>query len=1113
MPSTQSRHRTGGLLGCVLMILLVGGLRTAHGQMSFLKSSQDYELSDVMAEADEFVRLDAYWEAYATSPDGDRQLVGYVFLSDDLVEIPAYSGKSMNTLIGLDLDAAITGIKIVQHSEPIVLLGLKEGVIYAFGDQYVGKSIRERIIISGVPREGYTAIDAITGATVTAIAGNATILEASRLVAKQTGLVKGAAISNRILRTDFVEKSWNALVAEGSIANLVVTPQDVSDEGDEPVVDLWFTILNPPTIGINLLGEHQAKLMEERVAQGHAAVFIGSRGSISFKGSGFARGGIFDRFSLEQGGDVFICKDVDYINVTRLDDDMAPQFEEGGIFFVGGSFDPTADFTFHLTIPFRVNDVRSYATFSEPFHLPGEYVEEEVPYWKMRWQAEVVTLIAFLLFVASVVLQFLFRMQLARRQQLLHPIRIFTWSVAAIVVGLGWKAQPSTTQMLTFFTSAIEGRFPAEIYLSEPMIFLFWCIIVLSTPLWGRGFFCGTLCPYGGLLEVLRLPYEKLVPKSRRKAIDEWTPPTNLRRLKYVVLVVVLAVSVVSLTAAEVLAEVEPFKTFILRLVRPQMFVLYFVAVTLASVVWARGFCRFVCPLGAALALPFGRPLVKLDRYDHCGTCRICEHECLPRAITREGDIDLRECFQCWDCQDTMQNTARCPVLINPEATRKSDLAKVAKATTTTSVLFLFLAAGPAFASTWTVSQPADSLQSVVNSAALGDTVKVAAGIYPGQLLVREGLVILGDEGAILDGGGQGHVVMIDESEVTFSGFTVRASGDDMENADAGIWVSQESSGVRILHNTIIDCRFGIWINGSPTIEIVGNTVKGRAHLDKNSRGDGIHFWDTHGAIVTDNYIVDARDGIYMELSTECQILRNDIRRSRYSIHTMWCDRSTYNDNVASENLVGLALMFSKGLEAVGNTVHNNATHGLLLIQVTRSVARDNRVIGNTKGMFVYNSLYNTIEGNLIANNSLGIHYWAGSEDNAITNNSLVQNKIQVKFVAAKDQTWAGNFWTDYTGWDGNGDGHGDTAYRSHTLVDALLWEFPAAKLLLASPAFQVLAGAERTFPVLSAPKVIDPTPLMHPTIKNWREVLAQYPPLPQNYYGTLQKLPHIPGG
>ena len=78
--------------------------------------------------------------------------------------------------------------------------------------------------------------------------------------------------------------------------------------------------------------------------------------------------------------------------------------------------------------------------------------------------------------------------------------------------------------------------------------------------------------------------------------------------------------------------------------------------------------------------------------------------------------------------------------------------------------------------------------------------------------------------------------------------------------------------------------------------------------------------------------------------------------------------------------------------------------------------------------------------------------------------------------------------------------------------MDALLWKYPHSKLLLASPAFQLLAVAEREFPVITVPKAVDPSPLMSPSQPDWAERLERYPARPAQYYMEMDKLPHIPG-
>ena len=1075
---------------------------SVHAQMLFGEKSYEYAPADVLPGAANVVRQDTYWEARGRGDDP----IGYVFLTDDLVEVPGYSGHTLNTLVGLDAAGKITGVKIVHHSEPIVLIGLDEKVIHDFVAQYPGRDIRDRIIISNTPKPGYVAVDGISGATVTAMAENATILAAGRKVGRAVGIVQAAEIRNRLPSMVFQPLDWAALVKRGALGRLVVQPEALHQEGDGPALDLHFAVLDPAAIGQNLLGERYYQIVQERLqGQGGCALFIAASGSASFKGAGFARGGIFDRFSLEQGGDLFVFQDLDYLNHTDLEVDGGPAFREGGIFFLKNpAFDPTRPFTFHLTLPYRVGDRKEYATFLGDYALPAAFVEEEVPFWVSRWREIRGTAAAFGLFLSGVAVLFLLRPRLLPYRKWIHR------AVAVVAVGwVGWllKAQPSTTQILTPANSAVHGKFPCEVFLSEPLIFLFWIAILLSLPLWGRGFFCGWLCPYGALLELLASLWHKVAPRRLQRRIDRWDPP-YLRYGKYAFFLVIFAVALVNLPLAEMLDEVEPFKTFILHLARPSHFVAYFAVVTLASMVVYRGFCRFLCPLGGALAIPSLKPFLPLKRYEQCATCKICYKGCEPKAIARDtGRIDYHECLQCWDCQNTGEDVTLCPELI---LARKEGRAPRRMAALL--VIGLLVTASSAAAHTWTVTPEGPSLPETIAASTDGDTIQLAAGVYLGGIVIDKRLTLTGVEGAIIDGGGHGHVVAVRASEVTVEGLTLRGSGSDPESSDAGIWVAQEAANVRLLHNRIEGCWFGIWIHGSDHPTLIGNRIAGRRELPSNDRGDGIHLWDVTGAVVRDNTVLDSRDGIYMELSHDCRVVGNTIRRSRYSVHTMWCDGSTYDDNIASENLVGLALMFSKRIEARRNTLYDNRTHGILLVQVTRSVAEDNRIIANTKGLFVYNSLYNQIRHNLVARNHLGMHYWGGSEDNEVADNAFVDNQIQVKFVAARDQSWDGNYWSDYAGWDLDGNGRGDAPYLSNTLVDTLLWKYPAARFLLTSPAFQLLAAAEREFPVIAVPKGMDHAPRIGLDHPEWQSALDRYPVASHAYYGDLSKLPHIPG-
>ncbi len=420
-------------------------------------------------------------------------------------------------------------------------------------------------------------------------------------------------------------------------------------------------------------------------------------------------------------------------------------------------------------------------------------------------------------------------------------------------------------------------------------------------------------------------------------------------------------------------------------------------------------------------------------------------------------------------------------------------------------------APAPVEAKVWTVS-PGTSITAAIEQTSDGDVVEVLAGTYRENVLVETSIILRAQGEVVVDGGGVGHVIAVTAAGARVEGFRLQGCGLEKDLAPAGVWLGQDAAAAQVVGNHISGCRFGVWLHGPVGAVVEDNEIHGILEFSEEDRGDCIHLWSADEFQISNNRVSHCRDGIYLELSHDGEIADNEVTKSRYAIHTMWCDRSKYVGNTLSDNLVGLALMFSSRVSALDNTLHANRTHGLLMVQVTHGKAIGNRAVGNTKGFFLYNSLYNEVSGNLLARNHLGLHYWGGSEENRIAENAFIENQIQVEFVAARDQDWAGNYWSDYDGWDVDADGVGEVPYRSNTLVDALLYKYPAAKLLLTSPAFQVLALAERELPVIRVPKAVDERPLMEPSMTDWQETLLALPAEPSRYFGDIQKLPHLPG-
>jgi NosR/NirI family nitrous oxide reductase transcriptional regulator len=323
-----------------------------------------------------------YVEAYKTkAADGNegRVLVGYVFLSTDILDIPGYSGKPLVTLMGMDAKGVITGVKILRHGESILLVGLPESELNKFIEQYVGKFVGDRIEI-GASRENRIGVDAISGATVTAIAQNQVILRSAYEVAKQVGIIKTKPRPAAKFTPIDERLPWSALLKQGLVQRLKVEPRDVGTArvGGEPYIDMYFGYLNVPTVGKSILGEHGYRRLMADLNPTEHALFIIASGSGTFKGSGFVRGGIYERIQVVQDLETFTFRDTDYFNLYSIEAPGAPVYRESGVFVIrGGNFSPA----YPWSLVFLANKVdretgaKTFVNFEREYWLPDRYLE------------------------------------------------------------------------------------------------------------------------------------------------------------------------------------------------------------------------------------------------------------------------------------------------------------------------------------------------------------------------------------------------------------------------------------------------------------------------------------------------------------------------------------------------------------------------------------------------------------------------------------------------------------------------------------------------------------------------------------------------------------------
>lgn len=631
-----------------------------------------------------------YVEAYGTDEKGQPRLLGYVMLSTDITDTPAYSGKPVITLIGMDLKGRFVGVKVLKHSEPILLLGIPESALVKFNAQYLGKFVGDKVEVGqSRPDEGVVGIDAISGATVTVIAQNQVMMTSGAAIARQTGILAPTVRAPAKFTDTGRTLDWPALVKEGAVGHLLISPEQVGlPRASEPFIELWFGALNAPDIGRSLLGKSGWDSLMSQLKPGEQAIFIiRTAGKESFKGSGFVRGGIYDRVQVRQGMDAFTFRDLDYQNLYGLAAEGAPRFTESAIFIVRSpAF--SAAYPFKLSMlgnrVDRATGTRSFASFDARYWLPAwtlaggrPEVEEAQAPWVRIWKSRALEIALFAALLVGVAVVYALRDRLTRRSTRTNkwPVNAFkysAWVLSIAFVGFGLMAQPSITQVLTWF-HALLFHWKWELFLSDPFIFLFWIFIIVTVFVWGRGLFCGWLCPFGSLQELIykvagAIGLKRLQRKLPRALHD------RLKWVKYGVFFGLLAVSMFSMTTAEMLAEVEPFKTtFLVGWFQRSWPYTLFVAVLLGLAIFVeRPFCKYLCPLGGALAMPSTFRWFGLRRKQECSTCKACAHGCGAQAIDADGRIDHRECLHCLDCMVLYTDSHACPPLAKERKRREA---------------------------------------------------------------------------------------------------------------------------------------------------------------------------------------------------------------------------------------------------------------------------------------------------------------------------------------------------------------------------------------------------------------------------------------------------------
>lgn len=653
------------------------------------------------------------------------QLKGFVYLNSDFANSIGYSGKPIHVLVGIDPKGVITGLKLVDHKEPIVLVGIPEARIVAAVNSLVGKDMKA--VATGA--EHPPQVDIVSGATVTVLVMSDSIVRSAvKLI--RTGRVGGGDAATAatalppVTKTLDLEHSeirdWASLVGDGSVKRLHLSIGDVNDafaksgnaaaaQNPEPgdtsdtFIDLYAALVTAPTIGRSLLGDDGYQRLKDNLKPGQQAIVVAGNGVYSFKGSAYVRGGIFDRIEILQEGSSTRFRDRNHTRLGDLHAAGAPEFKEIGLFVTPPEFtlDPTQPWQLQLLVQRLVGARdKAFLTFDLDYMLPDKYMrreqpavtvpatapapaaqpsaaagqaapaDEEEPLWMRIWRSQTVSVGITALALAVLTGIFFFQNLLVRR-----PV-LYTWVRRAylvfVLIWLGWyaNAQLSVVNVVTF-TSALVTGFHWEFFLAAPLIFILWSATAAGLLFWGRGPFCGWLCPFGALQELTNTIAKWLhVPQIT----VPWGLHERLWPVKYIIFLGLFSLSLYSVPLAETYAEVEPFKTaIILKFARSWPFVAYAGGLLVIGLFVERFFCRYLCPLGAALAIPGRiRTFEWLRRWPECGSpCQRCAKECPVQSIHPEGHINVNECIYCMHCQELYYDDHRCPHMIQVRLKRE----------------------------------------------------------------------------------------------------------------------------------------------------------------------------------------------------------------------------------------------------------------------------------------------------------------------------------------------------------------------------------------------------------------------------------------------------------
>jgi nitrous oxidase accessory protein len=382
-------------------------------------------------------------------------------------------------------------------------------------------------------------------------------------------------------------------------------------------------------------------------------------------------------------------------------------------------------------------------------------------------------------------------------------------------------------------------------------------------------------------------------------------------------------------------------------------------------------------------------------------------------------------------------------------------------------------------------------LQALIDATPTGGELVLPAGTYSGGVEIKRPLTLRGEDGAVVDAGGEATVITVEAPDVTLTNLVIRNSGDSLDREHSG--VEANAPRVTITNNVFENVLFGVFLRGAEG-SLISNNEIGAMAKDPARRGDGIRLWESSHTVVEGNTVAHGRD-VVLWFSDDLVVQNNVVTLGRYGLHFMYSDRALVRRNELSKNSVGAFLMYSKDLQFMDNLIAENngpSGYGIGLKDMDGVTAEGNRFIDNRIGLYLDNSpgdvnVYQEFRHNLFAYNGVGIMFLPAVKRNRFSENAFIDNAEQIGIAGTGrfgGNDWSiegvGNYWSDFAGYDADGDGIGDRPYRLEDLYSTMTDDHPELQFFTQTPAAQAIDAAALLFPTLRPePKLEDTAPLV----------------------------------